>query len=68
MLTSTVILILLYLFLGTGVWLVFVWAVKKGEFDDIEGPKHRMLDEDEGIPSSGQKNRDANEPEDFRDR
>lgn len=47
MLTSTVILIILSLFLGTGVWLVFVWAVKRGEFDDIEGPKHRMLDEDQ---------------------
>jgi cbb3-type cytochrome oxidase maturation protein len=57
MLTSTVILILLSLFLGTGVWLVFVWAVKKGEFDDIEGPKHRMLDEDEDEdhPAAGQK-------------
>ena len=52
MLTSTVILIVLSLFLGTGVWLVFVWAVKKGEFDDLEGPKHRMLDEDDDDPPS----------------
>jgi cbb3-type cytochrome oxidase maturation protein len=68
MLTSTVILILLSLFLGTGVWLVFVWAVKKGEFDDIEGPKHRMLDEDEDRPAAGQKAQEANEREDLRDR
>jgi cbb3-type cytochrome oxidase maturation protein len=47
MLKSTVILILLSLFLGAGVWLVFVWAVKRGEFDDPEGPKHRMLDDDD---------------------
>lgn len=46
MFNSTFTLILLSLFLGTGVWLVFVWAVRKGEFDDIEGPKHRMLDDD----------------------
>lgn len=46
MLTSTVILIILSLFLGTGVWLIFIWAVKRGEFDDVEGPKYRMLDED----------------------
>ena len=44
---STFILIVLSLFLGTGVWLVFLWAVRKGEFDDVEGPKHRMLDDDE---------------------
>ncbi|BCR03416.1 hypothetical protein DESUT3_04850 [Desulfuromonas versatilis] len=48
MLSSIFILIVLSLFLGTGVWLVFVWAVKKGEFDDVEGPKFRMLDEEEG--------------------
>lgn len=46
MLKSTLILILLSLFLGAGVWLVFTWAVKKGEFDDTEGPKFRMLEDD----------------------
>lgn len=45
--SSLLILIVLSLFLGTGCWLVFIWAVKKGEFDDIERPKHRMLDEDD---------------------
>ena len=44
--SSIVILIILSLFLGTGVWLFFIWAVKKGEFDDVEGPKHRMLEDD----------------------
>ncbi len=43
MIKSIVILILLSLFVGTGVWLFFIWAVKKGEFDDVEGPKYRML-------------------------
>ena len=61
MFTSTVILVLLSLFLGTGVWLVFVWAVKKGEFDDIEGPKHRMLDDDEDHPSTGPEDQDGEE-------
>jgi len=46
MLKSILILIILSLCLGTGVWLIFLWAVKKGEFDDVEGPKYRMLDED----------------------
>jgi len=47
MLDSILLLIMLSLFLGTGVWLFFIWAVKKGEFDDIEGPKYRMLDDDD---------------------
>lgn len=47
MLTSVVMLIILSLFLATGVWLVFLWAVRKGEFDDAERPKYRMLDDDE---------------------
>jgi len=46
MLDSILMLIILSLFLGTGVWLFFIWAVKKGEYDDVEGPKYRMLDDD----------------------
>ncbi|HBG06403.1 MAG: cytochrome oxidase maturation protein, cbb3-type [Geobacteraceae bacterium GWC2_58_44] len=44
---SLIALIVLSLFLGCGCWLVFLWAVQKGEFSDIERPKHRMLDDDE---------------------
>lgn len=68
MLTSTLILIVLSLFLGTGVWLVFVWAVRKGEFDDIEGPKHRMLDDDEIQPTASQVDQEASAEEESRDR
>jgi len=68
MLTSTLILILLSLFLGTGVWLVFVWAVKKGEFDDIEGPKHRMLDDDENHPRIRHEGQNAGNEEESRER
>jgi cbb3-type cytochrome oxidase maturation protein len=50
MLKSIIILIILSLCVGLGVWLVFVWAVKRGEFDDVEGPKYRMLDEEEPPP------------------
>ena len=33
--------------LGLAVW-AFFWAVKNGQFDDLEGPAHRILfDEDE---------------------
>ena len=51
MLQSTLILIILSLFIGAGVWLVFIWAVKKGELDDMEGPKHRMLEDDSPAPA-----------------
>ena len=50
---STVILIVLSLLLGTGAWLVFLWAARKGEFDDLEGPKHRMLRDDDPPPTNG---------------
>ena len=46
MFKSIVILIVLSLFLGIAAWLVFIWSVKKGEYDDIERPKYRMLDDD----------------------
>ncbi|MBU5637781.1 cbb3-type cytochrome oxidase assembly protein CcoS [Geomonas sp. Red69] len=40
-------LIGLSFFLGCGCWLFFLWGVQKGEFNDLERPKHRMLDDDE---------------------
>jgi len=44
--SSLITLIVLSLFLGAGCCLIFFWAAKKGEFDDLERPKHRMLDDD----------------------
>ena len=38
------------LMLGTAAWLVFIWAVKSGQFDDMEGPKYRIFDEDDDAP------------------
>lgn len=26
---------------------IFLWAVRSGQFDDMEGPAHRILDEEE---------------------
>ncbi len=39
------------LFLGVAIW-AFVWAVRSGQFDDLEGPAHRILmdDDDPRIP------------------
>ena len=34
---------------------VFLWAVKNGQFEDLEGPAHRILMDDELSPDPGQK-------------
>jgi nitrogen fixation-related uncharacterized protein len=41
-----------------------VWAVRSGQFDDLEGPAHRILmdDDDPRIPS--RREEDADQPED----
>ena len=50
---STYLLIFLMLCIGVAGWLLFIWAVKSGQYDDVEGPKYRMLDDDDqGTPSS----------------
>jgi cbb3-type cytochrome oxidase maturation protein len=43
---SIIFLIILSLALGIGAWLYFIWAVKSGQYDDPEGPKYRMLEDD----------------------
>lgn len=40
-------LIILSLALGLAAWLGFIWSVKSGQYDDPEGPKYRMLDDEE---------------------
>jgi len=30
---------------------VFWWAVRRGQFDDLEGPGHRILMDDDGEPA-----------------
>ena len=39
-------LIVLSLVLGVGAWLFFMWSVKSGQYEDPEGPKYRMLEDD----------------------
>jgi len=47
MLNSILLLIFLSFCIGIGAWLFLIYAVKKGEFDDIEGAKYRMLEDDD---------------------
>jgi cbb3-type cytochrome oxidase maturation protein len=43
---ATLLLIAVSLALGAGAWLLFLWAVSTDQYDDVERPKHRMLDDD----------------------
>ena len=40
-------LIPLSLIIVTVAVLIFFWAVKSGQFEDLEGPAHRILENDE---------------------
>jgi cbb3-type cytochrome oxidase maturation protein len=65
MLKSILVLIILSFFCGTAAWLFFIWAVKKGSFDDVEGPKYRMLegdDEDRQQTPDDKPNSDSHNP------
>ncbi len=44
---SAFMLIFLMFCIGAAGWLLFIWAVRSGQYDDIEGPKYRMLDDDD---------------------
>lgn len=33
------------------IW-VFIWAIRSGQFDDLEGPAHRIIMEDDDSPQS----------------
>ena len=43
---SIFLLVLISLGAGLAAWLFFLWAVRSGQYDDVEGPKHRMMDDD----------------------
>jgi cbb3-type cytochrome oxidase maturation protein len=44
-------LIAISIALGALAWLAFLWSVRSGQYDDPEGPKYRMLDDDDEIPA-----------------
>jgi cbb3-type cytochrome oxidase maturation protein len=52
-------LIALSLALGIAAWLGFLWSVKNGQYDDPEGPKYRMLDDDDGRTHTTQRGPDT---------
>jgi len=46
MLWTILALIVFMFFVGLAAWFIFLWAAKTGQLDDIERPKHRMMDKD----------------------
>jgi cbb3-type cytochrome oxidase maturation protein len=44
---SMYLLIFLTVCAGFAGWMLFLWAVKSGQYDDVEGPKYRMLEDEE---------------------
>ena len=44
--------------LGVIVWL-FIWAIGSGQFDDLEGPAHRILMDDESPVELSEKKSDV---------
>jgi cbb3-type cytochrome oxidase maturation protein len=46
-------LIAISLGLGLAAWLGFLWTVRSGQYDDPEGPKYRMLDDDDQASPKG---------------
>lgn len=47
------------LFLGLLGLAAFLWALKSGQFDDLDGAAHRILFEDDDAPSSARPPRDG---------
>ena len=58
---TTLLLIAVSLALGFAAWLLFLWAVKSDQYDDVERPKHRMLDDDDEARDTDGKSRGGKE-------
>jgi cbb3-type cytochrome oxidase maturation protein len=61
---TTLLLILVSLGLGFAAWLLFLWAVKGDQYDDVERPKHRMLDDDDEVRDTDVESRGGKEQTD----
>ncbi|MEE9422736.1 MAG: cbb3-type cytochrome oxidase assembly protein CcoS [Gammaproteobacteria bacterium] len=50
------------LIMGIAIW-AFLWAIRSGQYDDMEGPAHRILmdDDDPLVPGGKQDSKDSEE-------
>lgn len=56
---SLYLLIPLSILILAGIVWILMWAVRSGQFDDLEGPAHRILQDDDGIkPAAKEKDED----------
>ena len=44
---TTFLLVFISIVLGAGAWLLFVWAVRSDQYEDVEGQKYRILDDEQ---------------------
>ncbi len=44
--------------------LVFFWAVRSGQFEDLDSPAHRILFDDDDLPHQDKKNDEADTTQD----
>lgn len=60
---------IIFLLIGVSVVFIFViarlffWAVKSGQYDDLEGPRHQLLMDDDSTGSNTTQVEDAEEDE-----
>lgn len=48
--TNLFVLLPVALLLGLGGLAAFLWSVRSGQYDDLDGAAHRILDDDEEAP------------------
>jgi cbb3-type cytochrome oxidase maturation protein len=58
---SMFLLIFLTVCVGFAGWMLFLWAVKSGQYDDVEGPKYRMLDDEDEDKEKSSSTRKSND-------
>lgn len=51
---SLYILIIISLLIAAGAFLLYIWAVKTGQFEDLEETKYQVFDEDDEVPTKPQ--------------
>ncbi|MBM3565112.1 MAG: cbb3-type cytochrome oxidase assembly protein CcoS [Alphaproteobacteria bacterium] len=53
---TLLILIPIALLLGLAGLVAFLWALRSGQFEDLDGAAHRILFDDDGNPTGGKDN------------
>jgi len=56
-----------FLVMGVALWAI-IWAVKNGQFEDLEGPAHRILmdDDDPMVPGFEDKSEEGSKDDDLK--